>query len=94
MAGYGFAAQAMDTSSRRSLTPSDSSGDHWVLAKFSRVLALALGKKSWAKPAQTSVHFGDVIERVKQAQEEEPAQAVRDAKCSVNQRQGDEAGNG
>lgn len=93
MAGYGFAAQAIDTS-RRSITPSDTTGDHWVLAKFSRVLALALGKKSWAKPAQTSVHFGDVIERVKQAQGEEPSQAVRDGQRDINQRSFDETGNG
>lgn len=70
MTGYGYAAPIIDDSSRRFLTPSDPTGDHWVLTKFSRVLALALGKKLWSKPAQPQVHFGEVIERVKHAQAE------------------------
>ena len=70
MTGYGYVAQGAADSSRRFLTPSDPAGDHWVLTKFSRVLALALGKKLWAKPVQPQVHFGEVIERVKQAQAE------------------------
>lgn len=83
MAGYGYAVQAVDHSSRRSLTPSRTSGDHWVLTKFSRVLALALGKKSWlGKPAQPPVAFSDVIERVKQAQTEPGENGANDLRRS------------
>ena len=69
MAGCDYAVQAVDDASRRSLTPSRTNGDHWVLTNFSRVLALALGKKTWrGKPAEPPVPFSDVIERVKRAQ--------------------------
>ena len=86
MTGYDYAAPTIDDSSRRFLTPSDPNGDHWVLTKFSRVLALALGKKLWAKPTPPQVHFGEVIERVKQAQPE------GDEKQVASRRQLDEAG--
>lgn len=69
MARYGYAAQAIDDVSSRTVTSAGAAGDHWVLTKFSRVLALAFRQKLWgAKPAQPAVPFGDVIERVKQAQ--------------------------
>lgn len=87
MAECGYAVHALDDASGRYLTPSRTSGDHWVLTKFSRVLALALGKKAWRKPVPPPVSFGDVIERVKQAQE-------HDEERPANQQFSDDAGLG
>lgn len=69
MAGYGYATQVADDVSRRTVTSTGSGGDDWVLKRFSRVLAIALGKKLWAtEHAEPPVPFGEVIERVQQAQ--------------------------
>ena len=86
MTGYGYASPTIEDSSRRFLTSANPTKDHWVLTKFSRVLALAFGKNRWAKPAQPEVHFGEVIERVKQAQTE------GDVKRVANRGRFDEAG--
>lgn len=82
MAGYGYATPTVHDGSRRSPTPSDAARDHWVLTKFSRVLALALGKKAWRKPVQPPVPFGDVIERVRRAQAEHDEERTADQQFS------------
>lgn len=71
MTDYGYAAQILNNSARGAMGDSDSTGELWVLKRFSRVLALALGKKPWKwKQLQPGVPFDEVIDRVKQAQSE------------------------